>query len=729
MTRLALEELERLPFPGMDEPARVRFTRDGAAITYLAALDDAPMRGVWRHDLATGKRRLLVAPQAVASDPTVAIHEELQRQRIRDRGQGIATYERAERADVICALVAGRCLVSFDDASATPVPGIEGAQAVALSPDGEDIAWVASGDLFVSSTRDAGRAPTTRLTNDATDGVTNGLAEYIAAEELDRFEGAWWDATGEALLFAHVDERAIPPIAIPHPEADPPHDEIHHYPFPGGPNTAVELRLARLGDRGEGSHRWRTVPIEIGDGYLARVLADPLGGWLVAVLPRDQRALAWWRVSADGSAAELWTERSEPWLNLDQMTRMLSDGRILRATEASGYRQLELRQADGSSPRQLTTGDWVVTDVVHVDEARSEVLFLGTANGVLQRHLYAVPLDASRPSVRPERLTHEPGWHEVVVSDDGTLWADTFSNRGTARQVVVRARTGSSGIVLHAPSTDPESLRLVVPELLEVPADDGTPLQVALFRPEPNGGEPPPAVVWVYGGPHSQHVGDCWELTMLPIRQALVRAGFAVVVADNRGTAHRGLAFEAPIAGALGSIEIADQARVVTELAKRGELDRARVGITGGSYGGYITIMSLLRRPDLFRAGVALAPVTDWDGYDTAYTERYLGTPQAYPAAYREASLLPRVAELRGSLLVMHGATDENVHLRHSRRLAEALAARDMELDLVVLPAERHLVTSAPAQLARDRRTVAFLCEALGVALPEDLAAGSPAAD
>jgi len=718
-----------MPFPGLDAPARVRFSRDGVAITYLAELDDAPMRGVWRQELATGQRRLLIAPQAVASDPALATHEELQRQRIRDRGRGIATYERTERADVIYALVAGRCLASFDGAAATPLPGIEGARAVTLSPDGERVAWVAAGDLFVSPTQGAERTIITRLTDDATDGVTNGLAEYVAAEELDRFEGAWWDATGRALAFARVDERAIPPIGIPHPGTGPPHREIHHYPFPGGPNAAVELRVTRLEDGGGGDHHWQAVPIEIGDGYLARVLAHPLGGWLVAVLPRDQRSLGWWRVTADGSAAKLWTERSEPWLNLDSMTRILSDGRVLRATEASSYRHLELREADGSSPRPLTTGDWVVTDVAHVDEARGEVLFLGTADGVLQRQLYTVALDAPRPSMRPERLTREAGWHEVAVSDDGALWADTFSNRGTPRQVVVRARTRSSAIAIHEPSTDPDALELVVPELLEVPADDGTPLQVALFRPLSNGAAPPPAVAWVYGGPQSQHVGDCWELTMLPIRQALVRAGFAVVIADNRGTANRGLAFEAPIAGALGSIEIADQAHVITELANRGELDPARVGITGGSYGGYLTIMALLRRPDLFRAGVAIAPVVDWDGYDTAYTERYLGTPAAHPAGYRDASLLPRVRELRGSLLVMHGAIDENVHLRHSRRLAEAVAAQGMELELTVLPRERHLVRSPAALLARDRRTVAFLCEALGVPLPEDLVADEPAAD
>ncbi len=413
-------------------------------------------------------------------------------------------------------------------------------------------------------------------------------------------------------------------------------------------------------------------------------------------------------------------------MNLDALTRPLADGRVLRGTDESGFRQLEIREADGSSPRRLTAGDWVVTDVAHVDEGRGEVLVVGTADGVRERHLYAIPLDARQPITRPVRLTNEPGWHAIAVSDDGEAWADTFSDRSSAPRVVVRARNGQTKTIIHEPSADAASLGLVIPELLEVPADDGTQLQVALFRPPDPEATPPPAIVWVYGGPHSQHVGEWWETTMLPIYQALVRAGFAVVVADNRGTANRGLAFEAQIAGALGTVEVDDQARVVTFLADRGDLDAGRVGITGGSYGGYLTIMAMLRRSDLFRAGVALAPVVDWDGYDTAYTERYLGTPAANPTTYQEASLLPRVSALRGPLLVTHGAIDENVHLRHTQRLGEALAHVGRELDVVVLPGQRHLVSSPRALLARDRRTVAFLCRSLGVPVPEDLPTGDP---
>ena len=727
MTRTTrVERLERMPHPGLDAPTGLRFTTDGAALTYLRFLDDVPLRGVWRHELQTGERRLLIGPgdgTAGATDVEQATHDELMRQRMRDRGEGIPGYERAQGADVVAALVSGRCLVSVDGAGGEPVPGVEGALAAALAPDGERLAWVREGDLFVSPTRGAGAPGPIQLTDDATDGVTNGLPDYIAAEELDRYEGMWWNAAGDAIAVARVDEREIPPVDLTPPGSDRSRREVHRYPFAGGPNARVDLRIAHLGPAPGISG---PVDIGVGDGYLARVVPHPGGGWLVAVLPRDQRSLRWSRLLEDGTLRELWVEWSEPWLNLDELTRVLADGRILRATEASGFRHLELREPDGSGPRALTTGPWVVTDVAHVDEARGEVLVIGTADGVLERHLYAVSLDETRPVARPRRFTAEPGWHEVAVSEDGARWADSHSSRQVAPRVVVHARDGRPDLVIHEPTATAGALAIAMPDLLEIAADDGTPLEVAVFRPTDPAGAPPPAILWVYGGPHSQYVQDAWDLTIFPLRQALVAAGFAVVMADNRGTANRGLAFEAPIAGALGGGEIEDQARVVRVLADRGELDATRVGVTGGSYGGYLTIRALQRHPELFRAGVAVAPVVDWDGYDTAYTERYLGTPAANPAAYQEASLLPRAAELPDALLVQHGAIDENVHLRHSQRLAAALEGAGRHLDLLVLPDERHLVRAPATFLARHRRTVAFLCRALGVPLPDDVAQPEP---
>jgi dipeptidyl-peptidase-4 len=262
------------------------------------------------------------------------------------------------------------------------------------------------------------------------------------------------------------------------------------------------------------------------------------------------------------------------------------------------------------------------------------------------------------------------------------------------------------------------------PQLLDLLAADGTtPLHAAYYPPADAGGGPRPCVVWVYGGPHAQYVKNAWELSVHPLRRYLAQAGAGVLVVDNRGSASRGLEFEAPLRGRLGGVEVDDQAAALREVAARGLVDSQRVAITGGSYGGFMTIMAMLREPDLFRVGVAVAPVTDWRGYDTAYAERYLGMPDAELEAYRRSSPLDAAAGLRGGLLLIHGALDENVHLRHSVRLVGRLQAAGIDVELVILPHDRHRARSAMGLQARDRRTVRHLLTGLGLALPEELAA------
>jgi dipeptidyl-peptidase-4 len=718
MARSQEVDLLRQPAPGMDAPTQVAFSPDARALTYLWSATGENVRQLWWHDLATGERRIIAEPPITAAEETTLGPEELlRRQRRHEAALGITEYAWAASSNSLLAITAGTCLVGRDGGVASPIAGLDQVQAAVLSPLGGRIAFVRGGNVHV--TTDEG-GPPLRLTDDAEPGVFNGLPEFVAAEELDRQAGIWWSTDGQALAWAHVDERRVPPFLISPLGSNGRTGEEHRYPFAGGPNATVTLRVARLGTGSAG----RAVASEVNlgmaeDDYLARVVVLPGGGWLVAVLPRDQRSLRWLRVADDAKAVELWVERGEPWLNLDDHTRGLSDGRILRSTEASGCRHLELRTRDGDLERRLTDGDWVVTAVDHVDEARNEVLFTATADGVLQRHLYSVRLDAAHPVREPERLTTEPGWHEVAVSRDGERWADTWSTRAEAPRIAVRGRDGAPTVAIHEPSATVASTSLVPAKFLEVTAADGvTTLQAALLRPpgaaQASASPPPPCVVWVYGGPHSQYVRDAWDETILPLRQALVRAGFAVLIVDNRGTAYRGTAFESPINRRLGSAEVEDQVAAVKSLIARGEIDGSRIGVTGGSYGGYITVMCLLRYPDLFRAGVAGAPVTDWDGYDTAYTERYMGTPTENPDGYRISSLLTRAGDLRGQLLIQHGDLDENVHLRHTGRLLEALQAAGRDADLQLLPGERHLLRSPAALQARLRRAVAHFRATLG---------------
>lgn len=732
-SRGLLDRLLTRPLPGLDHPVSLRFTPDGSALTFLQAPPGSDARALWRLELASGARRLLADPDHLEPGARAAtLDDDLDRQRRRETGRGITRYRAAEDADLLALTTAGACHLSIGGEAVQRLPEWDDVQEAIPAPGGTWLALVVAGDVWVVALDGTGR----RLTTTAGPGRYSGLAEYIAAEELDRFDGLWWSHDGATLAWASVDERRIPEVVVSSAVTDGGRPEVHRYPFAGGPNAQVTLMVARVDVPSgtevlPGARAVNEVPLEIGDGYLARVVPHPHGGWLAAVLPHDQRALRWWRVGPSGSADQLWEERADPWINLDDATHVLADGSVLRATEATGPRHLELRSADGALVRRLTAGSWVVTELVHVDEARNEALVLGTADGTLERHCYAIPLDPTAPVEHPARITIDPGWHEVVFSRDGRRWTDTWSSRRSAPAVVVRSRDGEAPVSVHTPSATAESLEVTVPELIEITAGDGTtPLTAALFHPPPDTSTvPPPAVIWVYGGPHSQHVREAWTLTMHPLRQALAAAGFLVAMVDGRGTANRGLAFEAPIAGAFGTVELDDQVAMVQELARRGTLDPARVGITGSSYGGYMVLRALGRRPDLFRAGCAGSPVVSWRRYDTAYTERYLGAPALHPEAYEAASIPGEGAAFGDELLVVHGTLDENVHPAHTHDLAAAMSTAGRELSVTWLDAERHVVQSREASLRRDRLAIAHLCGRLGVPLPADLTPAVFAAD
>jgi dipeptidyl-peptidase-4 len=719
--RLTLDDVARRPEPGTDAPGSVVFAPDGQSLTYLWSADASLVRSLWRHDLATGERTLIAVPlPETTREETLSREDQLQRERTRTSGLGVTAFAWATDASEPTLLVpmGGRLFVSWgadSEQRVHEIPDVREASGALLSPDGSFVSYSITGDLHVSPVR--GGAPL-RITDDAEPGVFNGLAEFVAAEELDRFEGAWWSADSRSLAYAHVDERGVPPFTIALAAGREPADEVHHYPFAGGPNAHVSLRVASV--TGAGSR-----DVDLGmrpDDYLARVVPHPAGGWLAAVLPRDQRSLRWHRVGSDASAQQLWVEEGDPWINLDADTRVLADGRILRSTEHSGFRHLELRAPDGGLERVLTAGEWVVTGVTAVSSSRREVLFTATRDGVLERHLYAVPWDAPDPISDPERLSREPGWHTVVASPDGVRWIDTWSDPRSAPRVSLATRDGDTRLVHHS-STTADDEHLEPPILVELLAADGrTPVHAAVYRPSSRAATdgPPPAVVWVYGGPHSQYVKAAWEMTVHRLRQYLAQSGATVVVVDNRGTAFRGSSFEAPIDGRLGQVEIADQAAAVRQLAQRGELDIERVGIMGGSYGGLMAILGMALEPELFRVGVAISPVAEWSGYDTAYTERYLRTPRENPEAYRQSSALTHVERVRGDLLLIHGTADENVHLRHSTRLVDAFRAVGREVELVTLPEQRHR-TRGTAIRERDRLTARHLLRGLGLAVPDEL--------
>ena len=481
---------------------------------------------------------------------------------------------------------------------------------------------------------------------------------------------------------------------------------------------------------------WADLP-GLADGYLARVDWFDDGALAVQVLDRDQTRLEVVRVApGTGRATTLVVEESDVWVNVHDCFRALPGGRFLWASERSGFRHLEVREADGSLARVLTSGRWMVDAVVglraeHDEPAGDEpagdertgderagdgpaVWFTGTADEVTERHLYRVPLASGGSSddageARPVRLTDAAGTHAVVVDHRCARFLDVHHSLTAPPTVALRSLADGSLQRVVFDDADPRvaELSLVPPELTTVATRDGETLHAALYRPDGDG--PFPTVVAVYGGPHAQLVTDSWARTVALRAQHLRGLGYLVVSVDNRGSWGRGLAFEGAVKHDLGDLEVRDQVDALADLAGRGLVDRTRVVIYGWSYGGYMAAMCLAREPEVFRAAVAGAPVTSWDGYDTCYTERYMGTPEQNPDGYERSSVMTHVAGIRGALMVVHGLIDENVHFRHTARLLNALVRERIESELVLFPDERHVPRSEADRVFMEQRVAEFL--------------------
>jgi dipeptidyl-peptidase-4 len=699
---ITLEQVATFPRPGTAVPGMPGFTPDGSKVVFLHSADGSLVRSLWSIDLATGERSVLAeAPESAQDEAGLSREEQLRRERARLRETGVTSYGFANAADPVVLLVplGGKLFVKSGDGPLEPVEGTDGALDAKLSADGTRIGFVRGDELHVA---DLGAGEVRRLTHDAEDGLTNGVAEFIAHEELGRGEGFWIGPDGESIAYAQADSRHVPCFPIVHQGTPEPEVEEHRYPFAGADNAKVRLGVVPAAG-GE------TVWMDLGDDweYLARVAWRPEGDVAALLLSRDQKRMEW-RICdpATGTSESLLGEGGNPWLNLDNDTRFLESGEILRTNEAGGFKHLQLL-GEGFLP--LTGGEWMVTGLLDVDEERRIAYFTATKESVLERHVYSIGLDDGAVS----RITEEPGWHQAVFSPDHRHFVDITSSLERGYRVAVRSVDGAEVAVIHEdPEATAEALGLAPPRLVTLEADDGTTLHGALYEPV-GGGDRPPAIVSVYGGPHAQRVMDEWLLTVDLRAQYLARKGFLVFKLDNRGSANRGLAFEGALNRRFGTVEVDDQVAGVRWLVENENVDPDRVGVFGWSYGGYMTLMTMLRAPDMFRVGVSGAPVTDWDGYDTGYTERYMGTPEDNPDGYREGSVLPLAGNLEGKLLLIHGMVDENVHFRHTARLLVELGKARKTVDLLTLPEERHMPRDKQGLLDLERRVTGYFEEHL----------------
>jgi dipeptidyl-peptidase 4 len=695
--RITPAMVARFPRPGTVVPGRIAYSPDSRWITYLYSERGDLVRDLWRFDVTTGRSEVLLRPpESSLDEASLSLEERLRRERLRLSEVGITEYWWARDAQVLLTRIAGELhrweageLLRLTNRAAYPQ----------ISRDGKHVFFVRGGEVWVID--DAGERA---LTSGAEPGVTNGIAEFVAQEELDRQQGFWVSRDARWLAFEQVDDRRIPVYPIVHQGTDQVEVEEHRYPFAGADNVRWRLGIVPMAG---GTERW----LDLGDPnaiYLARADWHPDGRLFVQRLHRDWRRVD--LLAADPLTGELLTllsETTDPWVNLHHDLRFIDEtGEFTWSSECDGFRHLYLHARDGRLIRQLTQGDWTVDASLALDGNGRQLYFAAGKESPLQRHVYRVSLDGRDPVA----LTSANGVHHAVFAPDFSSYVDTWDSIARPPSVTLYGIDGARIRVLHEAA--PIDLDLPAPELRSFPADDGTMLFAAVYRPDTR--QPAPVIVSVYGGPTAQTVQDSWSETVDLRAQMLTQHGFVVIKVDNRGSARRGLAFEAAIAQRMGDIEVRDQVAGVRWLDSSGVADASRVGIYGWSYGGYLTAMALLTAGEVFTVGVAGAPVAAWDGYDTAYTEKYMATPQQNPQGYRESSLLSHAHRLDGKLLLIHGLIDENVHFRHTARLMDALIKANRTYDLLIYPNERHMPRSERDREAMETRILEYFRRHLG---------------
>ncbi len=699
--------IAKMPAPGWNIPRKFAGSPDGKLVTWLASESGDMTFSLFAYDQATKSSRVILrAADLAGSSKPLSREEELRRERTRTTATGISMYEWAEKAPVLLVPSGGDIFIRAESGAVkrlteTPEPEID----PRLCPSAERVGFVRKDDLF---SIDVATGKETQLTKGGPVGTTRGQSDFLAQEELDEPHGFFWSPQCDKLVYLEVDERGVAEHPVQGYRDKGPDLMMQKYPLPGEANPKVKAGIV---DVKTGKTTWFSWPNDT-ERYLGRFAWAPDGsGVYLQTLDRRQQRLALVRVDANtGQTKELFSETSASWLEFTRYEMLEKKPQFLWVREAGGFKHLELRDATtGASIKQLTSGNWNVHGLVRVDEAAGRVFFIADKDATLDRQLYSISLEGGDI----KRWTEEPGVHGAGVDRQAKLMIDLHSAADRPPKVIVKELGGAVVLDLTPPmSPEIAGLQLRTPEFFTVTVGAGVQLHGALLAPrviEP--GKKHPVVVMVYGGPHAQTVMNAWDPKL--VWQHLADRGFVVMQVDNRGSGGRGPAFEAPLRGRMGDLELLDQIAALDEIAKRPYVDASRVGIYGHSYGGFMAALALLKAPEKFHVGVAGAPVTDFRLYDSAYTERYLGLPKENAAAYDTTNLMKMAGNLRGKLLIIHSLMDENVHFQNTAALVDALVAADKPFDMFVFPGERHGYRNPAARKYAYGRVVEYLTKHL----------------
>ena len=698
---ISLERIFDDPSLSGKSPVQLKFSPDGSRVTYLQGkTDDYNRYDLWEYNLEDNTNRVLVDSAELFSGPeNLSDEEKARRERQRIFGKGILEYTWSTDGKALLFPLNGD-LYYYDLASAkskklTNTDAFE--TDARFSPKGNYVSFIREQNLYALALNSGEEI---QLSQDGGGVIKNGMAEFVAQEEMSRMTGYWWSGDETKIAYTRVDESPVKEAIRNEIYADEVKLFNQRYPFTGTDNVKIQLGVVKLNNQ---HVDW----IDLGkdeDIYIARAK------WL-----KDSKTLSYQWQNRSQQTLELrfydseskkqkvaLTENSDTWINLHFDLVFLKDKKhFVWASERDGFKHLYLYRTNGQLVRQITSGDWAVDSLKGIDEKKGIVYFAGRKDTPLESHLYSAPLFKKGDS---KRITEQGQYHNVVLAKDNKTFIDTSSSVNKPKSAALRKVNGEFITWLEENKLDnshpltPYLSNLATPEYGTLKADDGQIMHYRLFKPtNMSAGKKHPVIVNVYGGPHAQRVTNSWRSKNLYF-QYMAQQGYVIFQLDNRGSYNRGKKFEDAIYKNLGDVEVSDQIKGVEFLRTLDYVDAKRIGIYGHSYGGYMALMTMFKAGDYFTAGVSGAPVTDWALYDTHYTERYLGHPDTNAKGYEASAVFPYTDGLKGPLMIYHGMADDNVLFTHATKLFKQLQDSEKQFEMMTYPGSKHSLRGKQVQ-------------------------------